>query len=788
MFSTFPIFLGAASAEGGHGALTVITDLGAILVVAAVAAIVFFRLRLPVIFGYLLAGILVGPNLFPDLSPIQDLETVKGLSELGVIFLLFFIGLEFDIRRLNRVMVPAVLALLIQTVTMLVLGTAFASAMGWDAINSIFLGCILSISSTMVTVRVLRDQGRMDHPHAQFAIGILILEDILAVVMLAVLSGVAVTQNVEFGAVWPITFGIGVFVVAVYWVGKIVAPWLVDLLNDFGSVELVTIFSVALVLGISMLAQRFDFSVALGAFLAGAILSQSKLAHEIEEANRPLHDLFSAVFFVSVGMLIDPFGIFQAWPWILALGVLVVILKIGTVWLGLYLGGQPTKASFSAGVAKSQIGEFSFIIAELAYALEVADSRLLSVAAGVALTTILATPFLSTASDSLFRRLAGAMPRRLVLMGNFYRNTSKAIARELGGSVVLRLIRRPALQIILYFFLLNAIVLLTSVLGSALREHGFDGWPLAALWAFAAVSMAPFLIASIRNAHAIVMVLTEAMTAKGVFPQLGEGRLRNLFHAIVVLAVLLPTAAIYFTAASRFFPGGIVLGLFLLCLAVSLLFFWRSMIELNSRLEFIFMESFNAQVVDLESERRKEVLDHVTRTYPWPADVAEVEVLAGTRACGRNMANLNLRNITGCAIVGLSRGEQTAFDPAPGTPLFAHDRLVLLGRPEQINHARRFLGESDPEGTATCHTRDFHIERVYLASGSRFDGDTLAGCQLRKRFGINVVGIQRDAEQITAPGPEQILRGGDVLMVIGEPQAVSRFSERAGTAEKSAAG
>ncbi len=757
-----------------HGSL--IFDLGLVVVTASVVILIFRQLKLPVIFGYLLGGMLLGPNLLP-VSMVQDLGSIQQLSELGVILLLFFIGMEFDLKRLKQVLGPALMALILQTFAMIQLARLFGPMLGWDSTSSLFFGSLLAISSSMVTINILREQGRMHLPHAQLAVGILILEDVLAVILLVVLTGVAVTREFQWGAIWLVTFLMGIFVVVVFIFGRIFAQRISQLLAKWDSAEAITIFSMGFLMAVSLLAHQFEFSVALGAFLAGAIFSQTPLTHRIEQTNRSLHDLFSAVFFVTIGMLIDPFEIITNWYWIALFALCVVAGKISSCWLGLFLSGQHPRSAYRGAVAKSQIGEFSFIIAELGRQLQVTDGRLSSIAFGVAFLTIMATPFVSSGSEAQYKKLERMMPAALKSFAGFYRNFIESLGAVLGRSVLLKLLQRPLLQILLYFFVMNGIILGASLAADKIVSEGmFAGFPAASLiWLLAAAMMTPFLIALVRNLNAIVIMLTVAMFAGSASRPIMQGRMRNLFNALILALVLVLMGGLFLAAAADYLPRGVALGLFTLLLILMAVVFWRKMVRFNSHLEWLFMKSFTEEVHKAEQSRRESTLDEITAKYPWEVRLCEHVIKPGSAVLGRRIRELNLRAETGTLILALGRNGHQIFDPSPQTPLFPGDNLILLGEEEQTTKAVQKLDapstDEEPQRVATR----FRIDKILLPTASSLDGNTLAGAELRKRYGVTVVGIQRGSERITSPSADAIMRAGDVLMVVGAPERLEEF-------------
>ncbi len=754
----------------------IVHDLGIVVMGAAAAALLFARLRLPVIFGYMLAGLLLGPNLFAW-SPIKDEGAVREMSELGIIFLLFFVGMEFDLRRLRNVAVPALAAVVLQTAAMLSLANLLGPLMGWTPLSSLFFGSLLSISSSMVTVRVLRDQRRLQHSHAQLTVGILILEDILAVVLLVVLSGVAVREHFDWGEAWVIVFFMGLFVAIVFFAGRLAAPTALRWLARAGSMELITLFSAGLVLGVSVLALKLEFSLALGAFLAGAIISHSPLAKEIGQANRSLHDLFCAVFFVSVGMMIHPKLVLENIGWVAVLSLLTVAGKTGACWLGLFLAGQPPRSGFRAALAKAQIGEFSFIIAGLGQTLGVTNARLVNITFGVALCTILATPGLSARSLSMYEWLTTRAPRSLLLASSFYRHFLRTAQSVLGRSVFLKLVRRPLMQITAYFFIICGIILGSAAAAERARRaaaEAFAPWASAGVWMAAAALLAPFVIAIARNVNAMGFMLMEAVF-RGRSPPSLPARWRNFLNTAAASLLLLWVGGGFFSAAAPYLPRGTALFLFLGLIFILAVFFWRQMIRLNNRLELLFLESFSEQTRNIGQERRSTFLQEISRKYPWPAEIGEVEIRPESAACGKPISALKPREKTGGTIIALGRAGYHFFDPNPAVPVCPGDRLYVLGNPEQIRLTREIFAEQRLESPAPPDKTDIRIEKIFLPPGCPLEGNTLAGADLRRRHRVTVIGIQRAEKQITSPPPGFLLKGGDILVIAGAEANLRTF-------------
>ncbi len=760
----------------------IIHDLAVIVVVSAIVAFVFHKLQWPVVLGYLLSGVLLGPNLFYK-SPIINDHSMIQLSELGVVFLMFYIGLEFDLKKLRSLVGSSILAVILQTIGMILIGILAAPLLGWSKQNGLFLGGVLAISSTMVSISVLGQQGGLKHSYGQLALGVMILEDIVAIILLVIFGSMGVSGQIEFMQVWQVIFLVGVFVGMVYFVGKLLAPRLLKMLGEFESAEMVTLFAVAFMLGLGLLADKFNFSLALGAFLAGAILSQSSLSHEIEHAIVPFKNLFSAVFFVTVGMMVNPWVIMQYWKQIIFVSILTVFGKVVTVYLGYFLAGQNPKNAFRASLCKAQIGEFSFIIAALGQSIGVVGEEFTAIVVGVSLLTILLTPVLNYNSEKLFEVAENRMPSVLIRLGRVYSTFFQAVKEHLSNSTILKLIRRPILQIIFYFILFDGVVLSASWGTGATLElpvvKGYETYVALGIWVITAVVSLPFFIAVIRNFDAMILIISEATFSPNKSKSGMVERLKNLFHAFLLCAITAIFSAIYLSAVSLYFPGKFALLIFILIVLAVVLFAWNGLVRLNSRIETLFLDSLEQQMSQDEGARVRElVLQQINEKYPWPIQLTEFVIPTGTLACGLRVNELHLRSKTGASIIGINRHGFTEYDPDPFTRLFPEDHLFILGEDEQLEKATQFLGQKISANTAEQHAvPSFGLHQIFIGKDSILVGETLASSNLRRRYGVNVVGIQRGEQKITAPAPEEMIKLGDILIVAGSQKAIDAFAK-----------
>lgn len=754
-----------------------VNDFTLVLVCAALVSLLFSKLKWPVFLGYIASGLLVGPNLF-SASLISDIHNIEQLAQLGIIFLMFYIGMEFDLKKMGQTLLPALTAVILQTSLFVFIGLQIAPIFAQGSLFGLFLGCLLAISSSMVTISILRDLKSQDTPHGQMAVGILIFEDILAITMLVVLSGVAVSPVVSFAAIAEVAFLILVFVVGIYYLGKILSPKAIKFLARQGSEELITLSAVAFVLAISLLAVKFHFSEALGAFLAGSILAHSTLIKKIEHAVEPLRNVFTAIFFVSIGILIQPRLILAHWPVITAMGLMVVVVKIGSVWLGLVLSGQKPDTSFRAAVVKAQIGEFSFIIVALAIELKVADPSFMTIAVGVSVLSAMISQMLSSHVETLIVHTAKGVPPLLVSFHRYYESLFEGIHLRLSRNDVLALIRRPLLAIVFYVILMAGLMIMAYFLGeladSSKAYGAYSQWISPVVWLLAAVALLPFGSAIIRNISELVAVVSEQAFAKiDIFKQ-SEKRFQRLLNAVVSVAVITLVAAFYFSVAAFYMPEGTALAAFVVVTVCSLGFFWQRIKVFDSRIETLFMKSFEEQLTLEEAARRRQV-GEIAQKYPWPVHTSEVEIGAGSVACGQKIEGLHIRGRTGATIVGISRHGYVHYNPGAGTMIFPQDHIFLFGEEEQIREGRLLLSQEKEEAHNEVHKAEIKIETIYVGHDCELNKKNLLSANLWQRYGITVLGIQRGEQQITSPSPYFVIESGDILHVIGDSAAVCQL-------------
>jgi monovalent cation:H+ antiporter-2, CPA2 family len=574
-----------------HG-IEFIQDLAVIMTMAALVTVVFHRLRQPVVLGYIVAGVIIGPHT-PPFALIHDERTIHILADLGVVFLLFSLGLEFSLRKLARVGATAVVAALAEIVLMMWLGSGLGRLFGWTPMDALFLGALLAISSTTIIVKALDELGMKHERFAQLVFGILIVEDILAIGMIALLSGIALTGSAGVGDVAATVGKLGLFLVVALVVGLLVVPRLLAYVARFRSKEMLLVTVLGLCFGFCLLVATLGYSVGLGAFVMGAVIAESRELRAIEALVEPIRDMFSAIFFVAVGLLLDPAVMVAYAGPIAVITVAVVTGKVLACGLGAFVTGQPGRTAMRVGMSLAQIGEFSFIIASLGVTLGVTSGFLYPVAVAVSAVTTFLTPYLIRLSDPFAARLAGTLPEPVgrVLAGY---STWLANLRPQGDRAALgRIVRRSALQVLVNLALVAAVFLAGAY--AAPRLEALAGVRdarvrNAVVWAAALAVSLPFLVAAYRKIGALSLLLAEVAVKPRVAGQYTAGA-RRIVAEVMPLAAVVAIMLLVGALSSSILPPAELLVLVLAAGGCALALLWWWFVRLHARLQVALLET-----------------------------------------------------------------------------------------------------------------------------------------------------------------------------------------------------
>jgi CPA2 family monovalent cation:H+ antiporter-2 len=540
-----------------------IQDLAVVVLTSALVTIVFRRLKQPVVLGYIVAGLIMGPRT-PPFSFLHDEAILHVLADLGIILLMFSLGLHFSLKKLKKVGGAAFVAGFLEILFMFWIGNEVGRFFGWGDMDCLFLGAILSISSTTIIVKVLQDLGRSHEKFAELIFGVLIVEDVLAIALLALLSGVAVTGGVQVRDL-AITLGkMGMFLVLILVVGFLTVPRLLKFVSRFQSNELMLITTLGLCFGVSLLAMRLGYSEALGAFLIGAVIAESKEVERIDTLVEPVRDLFSAIFFVSVGLIIDPVIIVHYALPIAVITLAVVVGKVLTCSFGAYVGGNDPKTSLRVGMGLAQIGEFSFIIASLGLTLKVTSDFLYPIAVTVSALTTLLTPYLIRGSDRAAEAFDRAAPKGFVALLDLYPRWLQNIRGKEIGSSVTKKIRRPLLAVAINMTAVSAIFIAANYVAENVKTHRFDRFEFfqdlnRPCWVAAMLLSFPFLAVNLRKLRELGGLVAEMSLAPKEESSKRRALLRSFIANIILLTGVVAMGLWILILSSTMYPQSAVL-------------------------------------------------------------------------------------------------------------------------------------------------------------------------------------------------------------------------------------
>lgn len=676
-----------------HGA-TFLQDLAIVMMAAALVTVLFHKLRLPVVLGYILAGVLIGPHVlaYPLIS---DETTIKTLAELGIVFLMFSLGLEFSFRRLRKVGTTALITAPLEILLMILVGYEVGQWFGWTRMDSLFLGAMISISSTTIIVKALQESRLTKEPFAQIIFGILIVEDLLAIVLLALLSGLAMTGGLQAGQVADTLGRLGIFLVVAVVLGLLLVPRLLGWVTKFRSNEVLLVTVLGLCFGVSLLALKLGYSVALGAFIIGAVVAEAREIGRIEILVSSLRDLFCAVFFVAIGLLIEPKLLAEHWAPIVVITLAVVIGKSVACAFGAFVAGNDNWTSMRVGNGLGQIGEFSFIIAALGLQLKVTSDFLYPIAVAVSVITAFLTPVRLNQSDNLVAWWSRHAPRALTNYLDLYTEWLGRFRANRKPGLVGRMVRKWFWQMGLNVVLTAGVFIVAAFLGQRKpawlpKLPGGDIGLNAFLWLGATVLALPLLIANFRKLQALGLLVAEVSVRAEAAGE-RTASIRTVIAQGIPLAGAVGLGLLVLVLSSPLLPPLEVLLVLLLVVALVMWAWWRAFVRWYSKAQVALIETFESP-----PPARPESTTQFFRLLSH-AQLRVVLVDLGSPVVGKLIRELELRTRTGASIVGIERNGESHVNPGPDEEVRAGDKLLLLGSGDQLTQAAALFHVSDDE-------------------------------------------------------------------------------------------
>jgi monovalent cation:H+ antiporter-2, CPA2 family len=748
--------------------LEFIRDLGIVVLVAALAGWGCKRIGLSSVVGYLLAGLIVGPYT-PPASLVTDAGRIATLAQLGLVFLMFSIGMQLSLRRLKALGLSLLLATGLGAVAVVTLARGLALALGLDAVQGLFLAGMLVASSSAIVSKSLLESGRLHSPSGQFAGAITVLEDVVAVVMLALL-----TSYVKIGGTGEVRLGvalgsIGAFVALLGVGGMLLMPWLLRRLEHSGNDELRTLLVAGLLCLLAFGAQSAGYSLALGSFLLGVVVADTPQRGALERAFGGMRDLFSAVFFVAIGMMIDPHGFARIWWQVLAVAAFTLVARPLACSLALLVTGQPARLALESGLSLAPVGEFAFIAAQLGVSAGVLPAQFQSLSVGVALLTAVTAPWLTAHAAPLTGAILQRQPPLVGRLLDEYRGWIERIQARRAGSALWQLSRKRVLQIAVGMAFGSGLLLFAPPLERAVRGWaGLDAvlprFSQLVFWLGLGFAVLAVCAAIWRNLAVLAMILAEATirdlpNAETLRP-VAETGLKIAGGALLSL---------WLAAVSPFHPQRWWVLLAVVALAALMLaLLWRKLVYWHSEMEMRIREGMTATTGGGAAALLAQA------PQGWDLNVEEVALPENGRVAGRSLRDLDLRRRYDCTVVGVDRQGVGLINPDPETVLYPLDRVLLLGTPEQLGVARTEL-EAVAAPVAGPALGDLVLHRVRVPADSRRAGNSLAALDIRHVTGVQIAGILRGGERIHSPGGTERLLACDDLLVLGTPGQLREF-------------
>jgi len=731
-----------------------IKDLALILGAAGIITIFFKKLKQPVVLGYIIAGLLVGPNfkLFPTIG---DVEGIKIWAEIGVVFLLFALGLEFSFKKLVKVGGSAAITGITELSFMMMLGYAMGQVLGWSNMDSMFLGGIIAISSTTIIFRAFDELGLKTKQFSSLVIGVLVIEDLVAILLMVLLSTVAVSQQFE-GTQMFLSIGKLLFFLCLWFVmGIFLLPTFFKKVSRFLNSETLLVLSLALCLGMVVLADQVGFSAALGAFIMGSILAETTQAHKIEHLITSVKDLFGAIFFVSVGMLIDPQILVDYAIPVLILTLSVIFGKTIFVASGGLLAGRPLKQAVQAGTSMSQIGEFSFIIATLGVSLEVTSSYLYPIAVGVSVITTFTTPYMIKLAEPLYQFLLKVLPEKWITGLEKYSSSSQIIESESNWK---RLLHFYIQIIILNGVIMIALSLLVAYfLEPFLQKSITDPLTAKIIAAFIGlIVMAPFIWAL-----TVKKMSKSAYAALWLDRKYSHGPLVMLEIARNAIAVLLVGFML-----RQLFSFWIAVGGTLVAMLVIGVVFRQRLQKFYQRLEDRFLQNLHEREL-LEQNKTQSHLS------PWDAHLTHYKISPHAGFIGKTLEELQWRETYGINVAFIERGNKVMFAPARAEKIFPFDNIGVIGTDQQMLEFGKimvpYVEDVDTEKELV------ELEKIVVDEHTRLKGLTIRESGIREKTNGLVVGIERKGERILNPSSFTQLEWDDIVWIVGNRKKIQQL-------------
>ena len=739
-----------------------IHDLALMLIVAGIVTLIFKRLKQPLVLGYLVAGFLVSPHM-PYTASVADTENIHLWADIGVMFLLFSLGLDFSFKKILKMGASPVISTVTIIFCMSMLGVLVGHAFGWSRMDCIFLGGMLAMSSTTIIYKAFDDLGLRQQQFASLVMSVLILEDILAIVMMVMLSAIATGSNPDGGQMLSSVMKIGFFLVLWLVVGIFAIPLFLRSVRRLINNEVLLIVSLGLCCAMAVVSTQVGFSSAFGAFIMGSILAETIEAERIEKLVEPVKNLFGAIFFVSVGMLVDPQILLN---YALPIVALVLTILVGQAVFGslaFMLGGESLKSAMRCGFSMAQIGEFSFIIASLGLSLGVISDFLYPVVVAVSVITTFLTPYMIRLALPAYGAIEHKLPSRLIRLLNLL-SVSHPNSQE--KNLWKHLLTQMTMNTLVYSILSSATIALMFTFVLPFTRKVLPGWELhwyanAITGVLTVLLISPFL-------RAMVMKKNHSEEWKALWAESNRNRLPLLFTILV--RVMIAVGLIFYIChyLSRFSNAVIItLGV----VAVALMVVSRTVKRRSILLERLFINNLRSRDIEAQVHGKKRPL-YEGKLLDRDIHIADFEVPYDSQWMGNTLKQLNLGRRYGVHVSSIMRGGHRLNIPDGDYLIYPGDKLQVIGSDDQLTKFRNALEHEVLGEDHDLEKREMKLRQLIIGSDSPFIGKTLEESGIRSIYSCMVVGLEEGKENLSAVSPKRRFTEGDIIWVVGEEEAL----------------
>ena len=737
-----------------------VKDLALILMMAGIVTLILTRLKQPLVLGYIVAGFLVSPHM-PYTMSVIDESDIKTWADIGVIFTLFSLGLDFSFKKIVKMGASPIIATAVIVFSMMMLGISVGHGFGWDRMDCIFLGGMLAMSSTTIIYKAFDDMGLRQQKFASMVMSVLILEDILAIVMMVMLSAIAGGNNPDGGQMLTSVLRIAFFLVLWFIVGIFAIPLFLRSVRRLINGETLLIVSLGLCCGMAVLSTQVGFSSAFGAFVMGSILAETIEAEKIIKLVEPVKNLFGAIFFVSVGMLVDPKILVEyALPILALVGtILVGQAVLGT--FGFMLGGESLKSAMRCGFSMAQIGEFSFIIASLGLSLGVISNFLYPVVVAVSVITTFLTPYMIRLAQPTYQVLEKHLPERLIHVLNHFAMSHPQTQQQ---SKWRSLLKQMTINTVAYGILSAAVIALMFAFVLPLTRNLLPGWHLhwyanAITGVLTVVLIAPFL-------RAIVMKKNHSPEWKRLWVESSINRI-PLMATIVVRFIIALGFVFYICNYLTRFANALII-----CIGAAVVLLMIASRQIKKRsivMERLFIHNLRSRDIAAQVSGNKKPL-YEGRLLDRDIHISEFEVPEDSTWCGKTLRDLHLRQRFGIDLSSIRRGQHRLNIPDGKMMIFPGDRLQVIGNDDQLQKFNQSLQSDLLPEDLEIEKREMRLRQLIISGSSEFLGKSLIDSGIRSKYSCMVVGLEEGRENLTHVSPNYVFQKGDIIWLVGEEE------------------